>query len=109
MGRDATIENWLESMSKSKFQKLVKNAPNFVSMERGELVTYAYSMYAVAVKTEAENAELRKLILDTANELRKDALIQGAHARYDVANLFANAARKIDKGLQNLRIEVEHG
>lgn len=48
-------------MTETEFQELTKNAPNFTSMEHGELVTYAYAMYAAGIKTDAENAKLRKL------------------------------------------------
>lgn len=40
----------------AKFEELVKDAPNFVSMERGELVLCAYAMYAAGTKANAENA-----------------------------------------------------
>ena len=45
----------------TEFQELIKDAPNFVSMERGELVVYAYGMYAAGVKTNTENIKLREL------------------------------------------------
>ena len=45
----------------SEFQELVKDAPQFVSMERGELVTYAYAMFAAGTKADSENAKLRDL------------------------------------------------
>lgn len=45
----------------TEFQELVKDAPKFVSMERGELVAYAYGMYAACAKMDAENAKLREL------------------------------------------------
>ena len=48
----------------TELQELVKDAPKFASMERGELVAYAYAMYAAGVKMDAENAELRKLVRD---------------------------------------------
>lgn len=48
----------------TEFQELVKNAPKFASMECGELVAYAYAMYAAGVKTDAENAKLRELMKD---------------------------------------------
>lgn len=44
----------------TEFQELVKDAPNFVSMERGKLVAYAYAMYAAGKKTDAENEKLRE-------------------------------------------------
>lgn len=43
-----------------ELQELVKDAPKFVSMERGELVAYAYAMYAAGVKMDAENDKLRE-------------------------------------------------
>lgn len=46
----------------TEFQELTKNAPNFTSMEHGELVTYAYAMYAAGVKTDTEKAKLRELV-----------------------------------------------
>lgn len=46
----------------TEFQELVKDAPKFVSMERGELVAYAYAMYASGAKMDAENAKLRELL-----------------------------------------------
>lgn len=46
----------------TEFQELVKDAPKFVWMERGELVAYAYGMYAAVAKTDAENAKLRELV-----------------------------------------------
>jgi len=51
-------------MQVTEFQELVKDAPKFVSMERGELVTCAYAMYAAGAKTDAENAKLRELCVD---------------------------------------------
>ena len=48
-------------MTDTEFQEFVKDAPKFVSMERGELVTCAYAMHAAGVKMEAENAKLREL------------------------------------------------
>lgn len=45
----------------TEFQELVKDAPKFASMERGELVAYAYAMCAAGAKTDAENAKLREL------------------------------------------------
>ena len=48
----------------TEFQELVKDAPKFVSMERGELVARAYAMYAAGVKMDVENAKLRELLLD---------------------------------------------
>lgn len=46
----------------TEFQELVKDAPNFASMERGELVAYAYAMYATGQKMEADNTKLRERI-----------------------------------------------
>ena len=48
----------------TEFQELIKDAPKFDLMERGELVAYAYSMYAAGAKADAENAKLRKLLID---------------------------------------------
>lgn len=48
----------------TEFQELIKDAPKFASMERGELVAYAYGMYAAAVKADAENDRLRELVRD---------------------------------------------
>lgn len=48
----------------TEFQELTQDAPNFVSMERGELVAYAYGMFAAGTKSNAENAKLRKLVRD---------------------------------------------
>ena len=48
----------------TEFQELTKNAPNFASMEHGELVTYAYGLYAAGTKTDAENTKLRALFTD---------------------------------------------
>lgn len=45
----------------TEFQELTQDAPNFVSMERGELVTYAYGMFAAGTKANVENAKLREL------------------------------------------------
>lgn len=47
----------------TEIQELIKDAPNFVSMEHGELVGYAYGMYAAGTKTNTENAKLRELSL----------------------------------------------
>lgn len=44
----------------TEFQELTQDAPNFVSMERGELVAYAYGMFAAGTKANAENAKLRE-------------------------------------------------
>lgn len=46
----------------TEFQELTKNAPNFTSMEHGDLVTHAYAMYAAGVKTDAEKAKLLELV-----------------------------------------------
>lgn len=46
----------------TEFQELVKDAPEFALMERGELAIYAYAMYAAGVKADAENAKLRELV-----------------------------------------------
>lgn len=48
----------------TEFQELTQDAPNFVSMGRGELVAYAYGMFAAGTKTNAENAKLRELVKD---------------------------------------------
>lgn len=48
----------------TEFQELTQDAPNFVSMERGELVTYAYGMFAAGTKANVENAKLRELARD---------------------------------------------
>jgi len=48
----------------TEFQELIQDAPNFVSMERGELVAYAYGMFAAGTKAEAENAKLKELLQD---------------------------------------------
>lgn len=45
----------------TEFQELTQDAPNFVSMERRELVAYAYGMFAAGTKANAENAKLREL------------------------------------------------
>lgn len=45
----------------TEFQELVKDAPKFASMEHGELVIYAYAMYAAGAKMDAEIAKLREL------------------------------------------------
>jgi len=45
----------------TEFQELVKNAPSFESMEHGELVAYAYAMFAAGTMADAENAKLREL------------------------------------------------
>lgn len=52
----------------TEFQELIKDAPKFDLMERGELVAYAYAMYAAGAKTEAENTKLRELLLDMWND-----------------------------------------
>lgn len=44
----------------TEFQELTQDAPNFVSMERGELVAYAYGMFAAGTKANAENTKLRE-------------------------------------------------
>lgn len=46
----------------TEFQELIQDAPNFVSMERGELVAYAYGMFAAVTKANGENAKLRELV-----------------------------------------------
>lgn len=46
----------------TEFQELVKDAPEFALMGRGELAIYAYAMYAAGAKMEAENAKLRELV-----------------------------------------------
>ena len=53
----------------TEFQELVKDAPNFASMEHGELVAYAYAMYAAGAKMDAENDKLRKLMTRMADAL----------------------------------------
>ena len=46
----------------TEFQELIKDAPKFESMERGELVAHAYGMFAAGNKSEAENAKLRQMV-----------------------------------------------
>ena len=46
----------------TELQELIKDAPKFDLMERGELVVYAYAMYAAGAKADAENAKLRELV-----------------------------------------------
>ena len=46
----------------TEFQELVKDAPKFELMERGELVAYAYAMHASGARIDAENAKLRELL-----------------------------------------------
>ncbi len=55
----------------TEFQELVKDAPKFASMERGELVAYAYGTYAEGAKTNAENAKLRELVTELAHTIVK--------------------------------------
>lgn len=45
----------------AEFLELVKGAPNFNAMERGELVIHAYAMFAACTKANSENAKLREL------------------------------------------------
>lgn len=45
----------------TELQELVKDSPKFASMEHGELVIYAYAMYAAGTKVDADNAKLREL------------------------------------------------
>ena len=45
-----------------KLQELTKNAPKFEQMERGELVAYAYGLFAAGTKADAENDKLRELV-----------------------------------------------
>lgn len=51
----------------TEFHELVKEAPNFNAMERGELVTYAYAMFAAGTKADSENAKLRELVQTLAH------------------------------------------
>lgn len=53
----------------TEFQELVKDAPEFASMEHGELVIYAYAMYAAGAKMDVENAKLRELCADLYAEM----------------------------------------
>ena len=46
----------------TEFHELVKGAPNFNAMERGELVTYVYAIFAAGTKADSENAKLRELL-----------------------------------------------
>jgi hypothetical protein len=57
----------------TEFQELIKDAPKFDLMERGELVAYAYAMYAAGAKAEAENAKLMEDAADTILSLRDRA------------------------------------
>ena len=62
----------------TEFQELTQDAPNFVSMERGELVAYAYGMFAAGTKANAENAKLREELDDQASydQILSDILCQ---------------------------------
>lgn len=52
----------------TKFEELIQDAPKFFSMDRGDLVAYAYGMFAAVKKADAENAKLRELVADEENE-----------------------------------------
>lgn len=67
----------------TEFQELIQDAPNFVSMERGELVSYAYGMFAAGTKANAENTKLRELV-------------RGLHMAYVGA---LNKCESLDEGL----------
>lgn len=56
----------------TEFQELIQDAPNFASMERGELVAYAYGMFAAGTKANSDNAKLRKLAARMAEALGID-------------------------------------
>lgn len=55
----------------TEFFELVKDAPNFNAMERGELVAYAYATFAAGTKADSENAKLRELASELLRELVK--------------------------------------
>ena len=56
----------------TEFQELIQDAPNFVSMEHGELVAYAYGMFAAGTKVDAENSKLRECLQDLAEHILED-------------------------------------
>ena len=58
----------------TEFQEFTQDAPNFVSMERGELVAYAYGMFAAVTKVEAENAKLRESLEYANNEWENESM-----------------------------------
>ena len=77
----------------TEFQELIQDAPNFVSMERGELVTYAYGMFAAGTKANAENAKLRRLA--------HDALLYGNERSY------GESLYKLKEMARDLGVEVD--
>ena len=93
----------------SEFQELVKDAPQFVSMERGELVTYAYAMFAAGTKADSENAKLRELVRDMwegYNDPRcEDCPLKNNPSCVDCP-ICAREAAVIDR-MRELGIEVE--
>lgn len=67
----------------TEFQELTKDAPKFASMERGELVAYAYATYAAGAKMDAENAKLRELVRDLYGFIPADCIDYCKHATAD--------------------------
>lgn len=49
-------------MANDELRELIKDAPRFEHMERGELVAHAYGLFAAGNKAGAENAKLRELV-----------------------------------------------
>ena len=85
-----------------EFQELVKDAPKFASMERGELVAYAYAMHATGTKMDAENAKLRELLADTLMQPRDYCQKYGIE--YDS---WDNVNDHLDARMRELGIEVD--
>ena len=81
----------------TEFQELVKDAPKYASMERGELVAYAYAMYATGQKMEADNAKLLELVRNLLRVIPRDVsgVVIGAHGEHPTYYSFADAMREL--------------
>ena len=70
-----------------EFGELTKNAPKFEQMGKGELVAYAYGLFAAGNKAEDENDKLRELV--------RDMVDYGEGAGSGMAEFFADRMREL--------------
>lgn len=91
----------------TEFQELVKDAPNFASMERGELAVYAYAMYTAGAKVDAENAKLKADAerMFQANVEKNNEVLELLGDNAKLRELLVEVLHELDKAEEN----VSHG
>lgn len=89
----------------TEFQELIQDAPNFVSMERGELVAYAYGMFAAGTKANAENAKLLELAKRMARALGVGSNLCDRNCGWEFECDMVSCP--IEKAMRELGIEVD--